>query len=447
MKFQPYWIGGALVIVVLLASLMFAPARSCAKNCNVLLIMVDTLSGEHLATYGYMRDTMPKTTAFFEKGVIFENASSNAPWTLPSFSSMYFSDLASTITFAELDDNSRPNLQMQLRDSGVALLVIRPKGDNFIFDTITRLFEPGEITSSAQENESSIDVAPKELEQLTAAGQPFFLVVHTFEAHDPYRPREPYTEYFGETDEHPVVTMQQLVAINQSGETLNPELADTFRLRYDQQLAQTDAHLARFLNSIPPETLRTTLIIFSSDHGESFGEHGKLWHASSGLFEEELHVPLMMRVPGVAARRVSEPVSLMDIAPTVLAFMQLPIPETFQGDNLLPVANGKSLGERVIPSVNGFPFFRLPGDISNIQTNLEEAGAAGLPRPIIDLSAAGVRRGDDKVFLIPDGPLSGLYWYDLRADPNEQTNKAEELTVPTDLLDMVSHIHVSSHAP
>ena len=94
-----------LVAFLLLASA--ALPQPCARGCNVILIMVDTLSAKHLATYGYERDTMPRTEAFFEKGVVFEQASSNAPWTLPSFTSMYFSDVASRISFADIERGAR----------------------------------------------------------------------------------------------------------------------------------------------------------------------------------------------------------------------------------------------------------------------------------------------------------------------------------------------------
>lgn len=420
-----------LLCVIVLGALAFVGRAPCQSGCNVILIMVDTLSAKHLAVYGYDRDTMPQTTAFFREGTIFENARSNAPWTLPSFSSMYFSDVASSITFAQLDDESRPNLPLELRNAGVALRVIRPKGENFIFNTITRLFEPEEVTWTNEESKSSLDVMSEEITRLSQGGSPFFLVVHTFEAHDPYRPHEPFDEYFDQTDEHPIVTMQTLAAANQAGVPPNPEDVDVYRLRYDQQLAQTDTHLARVLHNIPPEVLKDTAIIFSSDHGESFGEHGKLWHASSGLYEEELRVPLMMRVPGTAARMISEPVSLLDMAPTVLALMGHPAPDTFKGTSLIPVLSGGSIGNRVIPFVSGFPFFRKPGDTSNIQTNLEEAGAAGSDRPIIDLTGFGFYHKEQKVFSFWGvGAANGIHWYDLASDPDEQINLARENTLP-----------------
>lgn len=423
----PQTIVGLVVCVVLLGALTLVGRTPCQGGCNVILIMVDTLSAKHLAVYGYDRDTMPKTTAFFREGAIFTDARSNAPWTLPSFSSMYFSDLASTITFRELDDDSRLNLPLVLRNAGVTLRVIRPQGENFIFDTVTRLFEPSEITWTEQQNESALDLMQEELTHLSQSDAPFFLVIHTFEAHDPYRPHEPFNEYFDQTEDHPVVTMQTLVAANQAGTPPHPDEVDVYRLRYDQQLAQTDTHLARVLHNIPPEILKDTVIIFSSDHGESFGEHGKLWHASSGLFDEELRVPLMMRVPDSPARIVADPVSLLDMAPTILTLMKLPVPDSFKGESLVPTLSGGSLGSRAIPFVNGFPFFRKPGDISNIQSNLEEAGAAGMDHPLIDVIGFGMYQNQQKVFSFSGiGARNGIHWYDLANDPNEQTDLAAE---------------------
>lgn len=390
-----------------------------------MLIMIDTVSAEHIGTYGYVRDTMPKTTAFFEQGAIFTDANSLATWTLPSFNGLYFSTLPSNILYSELEDNSRPNLQSEMRAGGVTIRAVRPSGENFIFDAITRLYEPEEIAFSPEGR--PVELGQKRLAELEASDKPFFLLIHTFEAHDPYKPEDPFDKYFDVRDEHPIVEGHELRSINSSARSLDPEQMEVFRLRYDQQLAQTDEHIAGFLNSLPKETLKDTVIILSSDHGEAFGEHGKVWHGNNGLFEEELHVPLMMRVPGVGARRVNEAVSLMDLAPTILSLMRLPVPETFDGRSLVPLLSGQSLGSRVIPSVTGMTYFRVPGSTTPPPVSLKEAGALGQALPLINPSAFGVRDGSLKLFVTLAN--NKLHFYDLATDPEERTNLAEDPSV------------------
>jgi arylsulfatase A-like enzyme len=188
--------------------------------------------------------------------------------------------------------------------------------------------------------------------------------------------------------------------------------------------------MSEFLNTIPKNTLKNTVIIFASDHGEAFGEHDMLYHANS-LFQEETHIPLMMRIPGVKPQRISEPVSLLDIAPTVLSFFNIPKPESFIGEDLKPLFAGGSLGTRAILSENGSPFFFGPNfNPPRLQASLEDAGALGLNRPLIEILSTGVRVGSHTAFFlypteqkIPKKHM-GLHWYNLENDPTESENLA-----------------------
>jgi hypothetical protein len=416
-----------LAVIVTVSGFIWWQNQPCHAGCNVILIMVDTLSAKHLATYGYERDTMPKTTAFFESdGVIFENANSVAPWTLPSFNSMYFSDLPSRITFADLENGERPELQSSLRENGVDIRAVVLRG-HVIFDAITRLFRDDEMQLTG-------DAAPfrlglVELLGLERKDKPFFLLIHSFQAHDPYQPPKPYNALYEETDKYPVVSRDEILGAYRSG-TLTQETTDIFRLRYDQQLSLVDDNMSEFLNAIPKDTLKDTVIIFASDHGEAFGEHDMLYHANS-LFQEETHIPLMMRIPGVKPQRISEPVSLLDIAPTVLSFFNIPKPESFIGEDLKPLFAGGSLGTRAILSENGSPFFFGPNfNPPRLQASLEDAGALGLNRPLIEILSTGVRVGSHTAFFlypteqkIPKKHM-GLHWYNLENDPTESENLA-----------------------
>lgn len=434
---------GVLLVAVVLwgANYITGP---CGIRCNVILIMVDTLSGEHIGTYGYDRDTMPEVTAFFEKrGVIFDNATSNATWTLPSFTGMYFSDIASRVTYAELSDGSRPSLQSALRADDVTIRAIRPSGENFIFDAITRLYNKDEIIP-ATEFKNSIELGTEEYKKLSTSDNPFFLLVHTFEVHDPYNPDAPYNELFGQTEAYPTVTMNDVIGVNAGTIPVTPTLIDTFRLRYDQQLAQADHHIATFLNNIAPSVLSRTVIILAADHGESFYEHGSVWHGGNGLYQSETHIPLMMMIPGVMPGRISETVSLADIAPTVLSFMKIPAPKEFTGENLLPLIQGDSLEDRVIPLITGFPFYLSPKNTKNPPKTLDDVHAVGANRAIVIPKSYGARIGMQKLFvqIDPETAAETWHWYDLAKDPAEKNNLAAhpDTALPKNLKDAVDRI-------
>lgn len=434
-----------LIVLGIGAALWFTPP--CATGCNVILIMVDTLSAEHIATHGYTRDTMPETTAFFEKGVIFDTASSNATWTLASFTSMYFSDVATNITYKDLEERVRPTLQSELRSHAVAIRAVTPPGENFIFDTITRLYDRNEIIPTITPAKS-IELGEEQLGSLSEADTPFFLLIHTFEVHDPYAPNAPFDEFFEESSAYPKVSMGDILKVNSGALPMDPVRTDTFRLRYDQQIAEADHHIAAFLNRIPKSVLAHTVIILAADHGEAFGEHGVLWHGNDDLYEEQLHIPLMMRVPGVSSRRIAEPVSLLDMAPTVLSFLRAPVPDTFTGKSLVPLLRGGTLGTRIIPSVSGLTFY-LEEPVLPVPKTLAEAGALGTDRSVIVPTVFGVRSSMEKLFVTYPGPEEVLHWYDLTADPLEKSNLMEvsERSAPTLLTQALAELQAQAATP
>jgi arylsulfatase A-like enzyme len=382
--------------------------------------MMDTLSAKHIGVYGYDRDTMPRTTAFFKDGVIFEDATASSPWTLPSFTGMYFSDLATNITYADLD-GGRKNIQSELRENGVIIRAVVPSAGNFLIDAITRPFAKDEITTPG-EGQRPFTLARDGLKELVASGKRFFYSIHSFEVHDPYNPGDEYDEIFGNADEYPVVTMRDLLIENSKPE-IDMERTKIFELRYDQNLLKIDARIAEFLESIPKETLKNTAVILAADHGEAFGEHGKVWHGN-GVFQEVLHVPLMMRVPGIRAKRIVEPVSLLDMAPTVLSMMNVNVPSEFTGKNLVPLIASQPFRERTIPFVQGMPYFlkEVTPDMKPA-VSLQATGAEHSTAPIIEPTMYGVRQGKQKMFvMLNHSAQTRNHWFNLETDPGETVN-------------------------
>jgi arylsulfatase A-like enzyme len=252
---------------------------------------------------------------------------------------------------------------------------VRPPGENFIYDGITRLFKSDELFTSL--GNKPFETGASRLAELAGKHTPFFLQIHTVEVHDPYSPQEPFDEYFGTSTEYSTVTMQQLLAQNSQPKGPDPATTDVFRLRYDQGIAQADAHIAAFLNAIPSSVLNNTVIIFAADHGEAFGEHNKVWHSNS-VHQEEIHIPLMIAIPGVSARRVDQPVSLLDMAPTVLSLMNIPVPHEFLGKSMIPL---QTVG--VTPKMALYNLANDPGEAHSIASSTAE-----IPQNLLDAMAA-----------------------------------------------------------
>lgn len=111
--------------------------------------------------------------------------------------------------------------------------------------------------------------------------------------------------------------------------------------RYLAEVALVDKQLQRLLDAIEQQGLAdSTVVIVQADHGEAFGEHGSRTHGTT-LYDEVLRVPLMFKIPGVAPRRVTTPVTTMDLGPTILETFGLAVPASFMGQSLVPVLKGE----------------------------------------------------------------------------------------------------------
>lgn len=389
----------------------------CPTGCNVIVVAVDTLSAKHTKEHGYERDTMPRVEAFFADDFIFENAYSVSPWTLPSFASMFFSDFPNQISFKEFD--GRANVFSELRQNNYAIGAVLDPSPYFIMDAIYRPFDRSEKVLT----KDTYTEATKKLAELQDTDKPFLLWLHTFEVHDPFAPKEPYNSLFDQLDGYNHVTFFDLVEANKLEP--DPVRDQAYRLRYDQGIVSLDDRLGAFLEGLSQEVLDSTVIIVTSDHGEAFGEHGKVWHAN-GVYDEELHVPLYIRIPGMAGRKIETPVSLIDLAPTIFSFTKTDEPDAFKGKSLTTLLYTGQDEERPLVFMNGMPYFLRNFVLdrnSRPYKSLEQAGAEGSEQPLIEISSFGARLGSYKVIshIAPGEQIPQTYVFDLSQDPGEHT--------------------------
>jgi arylsulfatase A-like enzyme len=176
--------------------------------------------------------------------------------------------------------------------------------------------------------------------------QPFFLFVHCMDAHAPYIPPPPYDEYFGKRDKGIImnfapkgdlsyVTAELNLGFSVMGgkHRLTPEERELVVFRYDGGIRYLDHCLGLLFEKLKAlKAYDKTLIIVTSDHGEAFGEHNQMYHGLT-IYEEILRVPLIIKYPSPSSRRgvVEKRVSLVDLLPTILAFLNYPIPSGIDG--------------------------------------------------------------------------------------------------------------------
>jgi arylsulfatase A-like enzyme len=165
--------------------------------------------------------------------------------------------------------------------------------------------------------------------------------------------------------------------------------------RYVRELQQADRQLQQLIEELEAAGVWDRVVmIVSADHGESFGEHGQNQHHGH-MFEQQVHVPLVIRVPGMKARTIDEPVTLVDLGPTILDLFGLPTPGHFMGQSLVPLLRGE---EKV--------FFR-PVAMHSTKSQL------GMVFPDRIKALYSVKKKRSEV-------------YDLASDPGEEDNLADE---------------------
>jgi arylsulfatase A-like enzyme/Flp pilus assembly protein TadD len=373
--------GRGLLLFFLLALL-----AGCARPpLNVLLVTLDTTRADHLGSYGFALAHTPRMDALAHEGVRCADAVSAAPITLPSHSTILTGlyppahGVRDNGSYALGDD--AVTLAERLKGAGyrtqalVSALVLNRRynlaqgfdgyDDDLWSEDEAKLFmirsRPGEKT--AERAAAWLDGWAQEGTPETR--HPFFMWMHLFDAHQPYRVRG----------------AEQLLAPSP----------------YDAEIAVLDRAVGRILDELGKlGALDDTLVIVTADHGESLGEHGEKTHAVF-IYDATVRVPLLLRCPRLlpSGKVYTGPVRSVDLVPTILAALELPGGNETQGTNLLPALRGT------------VPAPELPQYSESL---LSEVGFGMAP-------LYGVRMGGLKWIRAPKPEI-----YDLARDPEELTN-------------------------
>ncbi|MEM7354824.1 MAG: sulfatase, partial [Acidobacteriota bacterium] len=321
-----------------------APATGpgLAERLNLLLITLDTLRADRLGSYGYSAAQTPHLDALAARGLRFEQATTVMPLTLPAHASLmtgtfpayhgvrdnggfYLGEEAQTLAETLVAEGYRTGgfVGAFVLDSrwGIA------QGFEHFFDDfdLTEFNDAPGMDAIQRPGNVVVDQA---LDWLTSSptDDPFFAWVHLYDPHTPYEAPEPYRSRFPAT---------------RSG-------------AYDAEIAATDAHVGRLFEALKAAgTLRNTVVVVASDHGEMLGEHGEVTHGFF-IYEAAVRIPLMIAGPAVPARVIDEPVRLVDILPTMLGLLGIEAPAEVQGADLMPLARGERL-RLVAHSESWFP--------------------------------------------------------------------------------------------
>ncbi len=400
-----------------------------AKGMNVVVIVADTLRADRLSTYGYDRRTSPQLDELAKTGVRFDNAFVQCNFSGGSYASI-FSGLY-PFNHGVRDhpmnlEDALPTLAESFKAEGYTtfgrhshrLLVkkwnynqgfddyeIRPSGPAAVQDTVQFLKRVGD--------------------------EPFFAFLQFMDPHFPYRPPGEFRTVFGKAPEGfeqrhlEKARNHQLVMFGYELLGFEPEDRPYFESLYDGEILYTDAMMGKVVETLQSQgLLENTLIVFTSDHGESMGEHGTMFNHDSTLYDEILRVPLVLSSPKLfpEGRVIEELVREIDIFPSLVDLIGAK-KERVDGKSVLSILDGEKEGR--LAFAEGRP-------LDGSRVKLREAGikASGMdPIPHYRMRVPGnegkwrsVRDATHKLIFVPGVDQPHWELYDLTQDPGEQKN-------------------------
>jgi hypothetical protein len=319
-----------------------------------------------MSLYGYDRPTTPRLERFATRqSVVFENAISQSSWTLPAHVSL-LSGLNPNRHESNLAQPAAPSLRLMaeiLREAKYSTMAVTGGAflnpqyglsqgfDRYFFDAT-----PPHLDTEGGELQRGVKQAIKWMREYRE--RPFFMFLHTYEVHDPYRPRQPYFSRF--TDLPPItVDIPPRTASADNGFVVTRSFADLLQqpelehlslleakelvsAAYDSGVAFADEQIGLVLDELIELNLRNrTIVVITSDHGELLGEKGRMGHLY--LDHENIRVPLLIAVPPGLHRvpRVPEQVRSIDVLPTILDLVGREAEPDIDGSSLVPLMKGE----------------------------------------------------------------------------------------------------------
>jgi arylsulfatase A-like enzyme/Tfp pilus assembly protein PilF len=355
------------VLVIAAAAMMFvagmyfyfqSPARTATTTVqNVLLITIDTLRADHIGAYGYAPAQTPNMDRLAAEGTLFENTIAGTPLTLPSHSSImtglhpYVHGVRDNGGFY-LDEKSQ-TLAETLKSKGLktggfisAFVLDRRWGIAQGFDEYFDNFELSKykmvsMDSVQRRGEETLQQALGWLDQNKDSR--FFAWIHFYDPHTPYDPPEPFRS-----------------ASLRKG---------TVGL-YDGEISYSDNLIGRIRDYLEQnDLLDTTLVVLTSDHGESLGQHEESGHGFF-IYDATMRVPLIIRMPGTEAARIKDQVRSIDLFATICEALGV-VAETGGGTSLMPLVRGEKWGKRLVAySESYYPRFHYGwSELKALRTN------------------------------------------------------------------------------
>ncbi len=318
------------------------------RRPNIIIYLVDTLRADHLSCYGYSRETTPNIDRFAKESIRFTRCFANASWTRPATASI-LTGLYPNKHRAETRHDRLPNevtmLPEFLKPCGYTTIFLTTNGNaaaEINFDQgndFYKFVDTGKdrrehFHSSERLNRVFFEMFDKHPE---IADKPFFAFLHVIDPHDPYTPQAPFLRFKKEDKTREKLCFPADINLKKRQQGLSREDIEYIEALYDCEILHNDHYFGELIEFLKAKKLyENTFIIFISDHGEQFDEHGGMFHGHS-IYNEEIHVPLIVKFPDgeFAGKRSELSVTQVDIVPTVLAYLGMNTPPNLDGTDII----------------------------------------------------------------------------------------------------------------
>ena len=397
------------------------------RDLNVIFFSPDTVRRDHLSCYGYERRTTPNLDKLAREGVLFTDHVANSGWTLPQYMTMHTGlyPLTHRMTLLKYNPPLSPKISTIaeiLREHGYTTMGFS-SSNGYLHPQLGYGRGFDDYFWGLGYNQATGRMTQEVIRWLDENGKrkKFFIFVHDNDTHEPFNPPEPFNSMWGE------------------------EYVD----KYDGEISHVDHYFGKILDKIEELDIKEkTLIVYTSDHGTEFWEHGFL-EKKVNLYNEILHVPLVMSCPSVLpeGKVIQGLIATVNIVPTILDILDIPIKRGLQGRSFLPLIQGNSHGqprkmvfshtehntrfgttsrpsfEHLSVHTENYKFIRatilLPFEEKFFEIQMEGGG-----NWVTRFKALAERVGMDPADIKQGTVFRELY--DLRTDPKEQKNIIEE---------------------
>lgn len=352
-------------IILILFITLLLPNCNKGKKTQIILISIDTLRSDHLGASGYFRDTSPNLDKLIKDSTFYKSAYTNGCWTMPSHISLLTGTLPSRHGINKDWQSTHNKKYPKLNDSIKTISEILKSQDKTI-KTVKFAALPDEMgfkrgfdinnRIDPLENKNTFNKLLKELENHKNKG--FFFFIHTWGVHAPYT-----NSYFlekeglSENDRNAIDNFKRMSKAERSSllgrdaqkldadfvfflkknNLFNPE---NCRALYDSGIRHVDNYMGQLIDKLKHmDIYDNVMLVVVSDHGEHFAEHVPTkfygFHGSD-YYEEFIEVPIIIKFPHSSkAKRITQPVSLIDVFPTMLDYYKIKVPAFAQGGSLL----------------------------------------------------------------------------------------------------------------